>query len=272
MVREARLSEVRPADDEGPFAFAAFDATHASEPLAPAALLPGGIDVWGFSLAANDEESRAWADLLDADERLRCERFLRGADRRAFIVAHAVLRRIVSAYVGGEAAALRILADGDGKPRLAHTSAALHFSLAHAAGVALLAIGERPLGVDLEHERGDFVPLDLADRFFSPHERARLRALAPEARMEAFLRQWVAKEAVLKADGQGLRFPLEHLTIEIDGETASVADGAATPQRLRDWHVRMLALPHGWQGAVASAARGEVRLRRPPPAAQRSAS
>ena len=81
-------------------------------------------------------------------------------------------------------------------------------------------------------------------RFFAPGEAGRLQALAPERRELAFLRLWCAKEAVLKAHGQGLSFGLHRLEFIPDGDDehaplrllASDPElGAASDWQLHEW-------------------------------------
>ena len=81
---------------------------------------------------------------------------------------------------------------------------------------------------------------------------ADLRAQAPHD--VQFLRYWVAKEAVLKAQGVGLAFPLDAFAIVFarDGATARVT--STDPRRLSPaWTVRMLSVGAGWPAAVAAA-------------------
>jgi 4'-phosphopantetheinyl transferase len=76
---------------------------------------------------------------------------------------------------------------------------------------------------------------------------AELATLEPEARY------WVAKEAVLKAQGVGLGFPLDRFRIDFlpDGHAArleSLDPVALSPH----WTVRMLPCESGWLGAIAA--------------------
>ena len=63
----------------------------------------------------------------------------------------------------------------------------LRFNLAHADGLALLAVTRgREIGVDLERVRPDLATEEIAHRFFSAAENASLRALPEDVRPEAF--------------------------------------------------------------------------------------
>ena len=110
--------------------------------------------------------------------------------------------------------------DPSGRPRLLAPHQDHDTGWSHSGEQLLLALGRGvTLGVDLERLRPRPRALELADRFFAPGEAGRLQALAPERRELAFLRLWCAKEAVLKAHGQGLSFGLHRL------EFVPVADG-----------------------------------------------
>jgi 4'-phosphopantetheinyl transferase len=117
----------------------------------------------------------------------------------------------------------------------------------------LIAVAEgREVGVDLEPVRDDVDHRRLAERFFSLAERRAIES-AVDGPATAFFRHWVAKEAVLKAIGVGLRFPLERceVTITEDERTASVR-WRDTADMESTWSVRFLPLEAGWIAAVAS--------------------
>ncbi|MBP7465016.1 MAG: 4'-phosphopantetheinyl transferase superfamily protein [Xanthomonadales bacterium] len=135
--------------------------------------------------------------------------------------------------------------DPSGRPRLLAPHQDHDTGWSHSGEQLLLALGRGvTLGVDLERLRPRPRALELADRFFAPGEAGRLQALAPERRELAFLRLWCAKEAVLKAHGQGLSFGLHRLEFIPDGDDehaplrllASDPElGAASDWQLHEW-------------------------------------
>ncbi len=95
-----------------------------------------------------------------------------------------------------------IVRDEHGKPRLSR-HLARHFSLSHSGEWAVCALGESPLGIDIERAR-EVRAAALAARYFTPQEAALVERLSGEERQRAFFRLWTAKESVLKAQGTGL--------------------------------------------------------------------
>ena len=83
-----------------------------------------------------------------------------------------------------------------------------HFNLSHSGPYVVLAVGESPVGVDVECCRESRKAGALAKRYFTPEE----MAFAADSQ-ERFLRVWTAKEARLKWDGTGLRTPLNSVSV-----------------------------------------------------------
>ncbi|MFM8322791.1 MAG: 4'-phosphopantetheinyl transferase family protein, partial [Chloroflexota bacterium] len=179
-----------------------------SAPPAAPLLSPGQVHLWLLpvdppqpgSLQALDDP--AWLGLLDPGERSRAGRFRFARDRARFIARRALLRRILALYTGVPPTALAYAVNPFGKPHLPDHPA-LCFNTSHSAGLALVALARQvELGVDIEHARPDFDPLPLAERFFSPAERAALAALPSSRRQQAFYLCWSRKEAYIKAAGR----------------------------------------------------------------------
>ena len=99
--------------------------------------------------------------------------------------------------------------DGRGHP--------LAISVARAPGARLLALARHGrIGVDLEALRPSST-LEAASDLFLPTERAWAASLPEPLRWRALLALWTAKEAVLKALGQGLGFGLDQVELASDG-------------------------------------------------------
>jgi 4'-phosphopantetheinyl transferase len=125
------------------------------------------------------------------------------------------LMQLLGAYLDlpGDGVAL---IDGEfGRPSLdpAH-GALLGFNWSHSGEHALVAVGRNLApGIDIERRRQRHRALDIAEHYFHKEEYAGLIALPSEARSDAFLELWTAKEAVLKALGRGIAFGLDRLHV-----------------------------------------------------------
>ncbi len=96
------------------------------------------------------------------------------------------------------------------------------------------------LGVDIERVRPRPRLGEIAQRFFHPSEARWLQGLADDQATEAFVRLWCAKEAVLKAHGQGLSFGLHKLVFAQDNgqlwlHACDPALGSAAQWSLHEW-------------------------------------
>ena len=78
------------------------------------------------------------------------------------------------------------------------------FSVSHSEDIAVVALGYSPLGIDIEriHEIPEM--LAIAKRYFLDSECDQLFRLPRARRVRTFFDTWTAKEACLKATGEGL--------------------------------------------------------------------
>ena len=213
------------------------------------------VHVWFVEL---DQLASCMHDLqqtLDGNERVRAERFYFRRDRDHFIVAHGLLRLILSRYLNIEPSDLRFCYSLYGKPMLAKEvdGDRLRFNLSHSHGLALYAVTRaRELGIDIERIRPDLAYEQLAARFFSPREVAALRAVPTSHRLGAFFNCWTRKEAYIKARGEGLSFPLDHFDVSLaPGEPATLLSTIGDPLETSRWSLRELDLAPGYTAALA---------------------
>jgi phosphopantetheinyl transferase len=113
----------------------------------------------------------------------------------------------------------------DGAPYIAladgSADSGRHISVSHSSTHALLAISDRPVGADIDHERPTL--LRVASRFLSPEEFA---AFGDDIAL--LLKAWTAKEAVFKASALhpsdfaaqiALSRDLDHATVTVGNKS-----------------------------------------------------
>jgi medium-chain acyl-[acyl-carrier-protein] hydrolase len=181
-------------------------------PLLP----PGEVHLYRANLAQEAGNWQRWWPTLNAEEQQRAVHFAFASDRQHFVVCRGILRAILARYLSLPPQEVRFTAGPHGKPALdpAQGQAGLRFNLTHSEGLALYAMAwNREVGIDLERIRDQVEHQEIARRFFSPREARALEQLSGTERLKGFYRCWTRKEAVLKASGHGLLFPLDQVEV-----------------------------------------------------------
>jgi 4'-phosphopantetheinyl transferase len=109
--------------------------------------------------------------------------------------------------------------------------------------------------------------LELARRYFSPAETDWLLATPPDVQTAAFFTCWTAKEAYLKARGDGLLFPLDRFeALPVAGSDRLQLAVYGEPGEAERWSMTRFQIPAlAVEGAVAvEGANGAAILRRWP--------
>jgi 4'-phosphopantetheinyl transferase len=222
-------------------------------PLGTIRIAPKSVHVWSFSLDALAACREHCAQTLSRTEQARAQRFVDARNRNDFIVAHGVLRLLLARYTAIPAGKLAFTLGPNGKPALAQDGGAVSFNMTHSHGRALIAVSDgREVGIDLEQMNPDVQALAIARRYFCSSERAAIESAAGSAQAQSFFRYWVAKEAVLKGQGIGLKFPIDGFEVKFNARRTHAQVRALEDSRLaHNWRIRMLPLPGDWIGAVA---------------------
>lgn len=200
------------------------------------------VDVWYIGV---DEVPESLAVLLGGSERVRRRQILRKADRNRFLAAWVLARLVLGERLGRDPAALSFDRScaycGDqkhGKPAVASTGPGLDFSLSHTGGLAVVAVSDGVVGVDVADAAAGEQPLA---RALTEQERATCLSYADFARL------WTRKEAVLKAVGKGLA--IHPGRIEVLGSRLSALPGELG--RPEDYSLSDLPLPAPYVGSLA---------------------
>ncbi len=240
-----------------------------SEPLRQLdGILPDDeVHVWQVDLVAWEKEADSLLELLDPPEQAQAARFKFAEPRNQFVISRALLRRTLGRYLQIEAREVRFRTTANGKPELAlnrdrqsndrqandRQASDLRFNLSHTKGMTVIAIvRRRQVGVDVERIRADTNAVELAERFFSPQEVEWLQSQPADQHIPSFFSCWTAKEAYIKAHGDGLSLPLSSFGV-LPRPTASELQLQvyADPEESRRWSMWRLELGPTLRAALA---------------------
>jgi 4'-phosphopantetheinyl transferase len=184
--------------------------------------------------------SAALYTTLSRDERTRSARLRFERDRRRFVVAHGVLRMLLGRYLRIAPGAVRFVCNAFGKPELSPEVGRLKFNLSHSADLALVAIADAEIGVDVELIREESDWAGIARRFFSAADIDRLNRVPRHLYTQAFFKCWTKNEAYVKARGEGLA--MRPSPVDFDGTLYTLQPAAGYVGALvvegRDWRLR----------------------------------
>jgi 4'-phosphopantetheinyl transferase len=185
--------------------------------------------------------ARHW---LDEHEQEIAGRFLFERDRRQYLVAHALVRRVLALESGIPEAEAVIWRSSRGRPFLQKPAEGLprggrelDFNLSHAHGHNLLGVVRRHrIGVDVERlDRGDR-GFDAIVETFAESEQAWVAQAAPgRPRDRRVLRLWTLKEAYSKARGLGLGLPFDTFTFSLAEDRGVLAFQPPEQDSGRGW-------------------------------------
>lgn len=189
------------------------------------------VDIWQTSLIRSSLAIKELASSLNIEERSRADKFKLEIHRNRFIVARGVLRQILSLYLDLNPNKIEFIYSDRGKPYLSEDRLNLQFNLSHSEDLAVYAITQnKKIGIDVEYINSKNDCLDIARRFFSAKEIKTIEAATKAERSQLFFQFWTAKEAYLKATGEGLSGSLDKVEMNLEkGKYIYTIDGKNIP-------------------------------------------
>ncbi|HEY4354351.1 MAG TPA: 4'-phosphopantetheinyl transferase superfamily protein [Acidobacteriaceae bacterium] len=208
------------------------------------------IDLWSADLDAGEYSEAQACELLSPDERDRAQRFRFPLHRSRYTIRRGILRTLLGRYLDQTPESILFSYGSHGKPLL--SGHGLHFNLSHSGAQACFAFSPvSPLGIDIERVRAMPDLLHAAGGFCSSTELAVLRSLSPDQQTQAFFRCWTRKEALVKALGPGLSYPLDRISVSFE-EPARLLDVQHNPSELMQWHFHSWDPGSDYLGAIVS--------------------
>lgn len=235
---------------------------------APPPELEGEVHLWlAFPDTIREPGLLArFQSVLDPAEKMTWGRFRFERHRHQYLVAHALLRWVLSRYAPVAPAAWHFERGAYGRPEISRTpcSPPLRFNISHTNGLVACAVAsDADIGVDVEEVRRGKALLEIASVVFSDQEAAALRCLPKERRVERFFDYWTLKEAYIKARGMGLALPLKGFSFCVtDGEPLRIGIDPELKDAAESWSFFLLQPTARHRAALASrCVRKSPRLR-----------
>lgn len=161
------------------------------------------------------EKLIALPNVLNQEEIARAERFVVEHAKQEFLTARITLKYLLASILGIEPMAITFKTNDYKKPFLSFThQQAINFNVSHTRDwVAILISREKNVGIDIQYHQLKTDFLKIAKRFFYGDEYELLLKASPNQKKHFFYRMWAAKEAIIKAIGTGMYYPLDHVNV-----------------------------------------------------------
>lgn len=177
-------------------------------------IFPGKVDlqddtVYVFRVFVQKyyEVAKRLKDILSDDELHTASRYFHTKDMISCISGKAALRMILSKLLGKRPEKIQFLLSANKKPRIEE----IEFNVSHSGDQILIAVGTKPVGIDIEYINRDFNFESILDSVFNIEEIASIN-LSKDLSL-SFYNLWTRKEAILKATGEGLADDLTQISV-----------------------------------------------------------
>lgn len=188
-----------------------------------------------------------YLEMLSDEEHQRQSTLQSKRDRTRYVIECAMVRSVLSRYAPVSPRQWRIVEDAHGRRTIDGKcigASPISVDISHADRLILLGVTSRQaLGVGSENISARVAASNMADRCFSWHEIAKLRALPEALQHDRFLEYWTLKESYLKAQSASPKIHPQWFSFELtQKEDISVSFSPAMdddPNRWRFWLLRI---------------------------------
>lgn len=208
------------------------------------------VDLDGMKLSIRDAEQ-----MLPESEKFRSDGFCLETIRTLYIKCHYLLRLLLGQYLGKGFYHQEFHYNEHGKPSLKNDSQnnACYFNLSNTGSICVYVFTKAcDPGVDVEKIETIDNMNNIVERFFSSSEKIKYFALPEQNRKKIFFQYWVRKEALLKAIGTGLSYPLDKFDV-ISDETRNAPFYITTNHQNSEteWMIQDINIMDGYAAALA---------------------
>lgn len=193
------------------------------------------IHIWKVNASFVAKNEERLLGVMSEDEISRYRSFRYEKDRLLFCGGITMLRIVLGWYLQSDPRLFHIQKAEKGKPFIRCTPP-LEFNISHSEDLVLCGFSRHAIGVDVEKVVGFEDMPGTAKHSFSKAEFEKWKALPIPALKNGFYDCWTRKEAIIKAVGHGLSYPLQSFSVvfgeKVGKEVQSVPWSARDTQGL----------------------------------------
>ena len=154
--------------------------------------------------------SKCW-ECLSVKEKIQANKYYTKSLSDKYIMSHGILRYIRSHYTKQYPKEIEFTHNEYGKPFLKNSNIYFNMSHSHNMVTYIVALNQR-VGIDIELHDNNLNVQELASLVLTSAESQYLSSLNSKEKFALFYHLWTKKESLIKANGQGLSYPIN--TIE----------------------------------------------------------
>jgi 4'-phosphopantetheinyl transferase len=207
------------------------------------------MHIWRVRLARETCDLEYYWSIISDDERNNAKEFRFIKDKNRYIIARAILRKIISLYMNNVDPKSIIFGYTEyAKPYLITNNNIylLKFNLSHSEDSIIYGFSrEVDIGVDIEFFNQELIIEDVIEYCCSIEEKKKLEELSIDHKY--FYKLWVSKESLVKAMGLGLSYDFRKISINIDNDVVNII----SPNK-SNWMIKLFPSYDGYYSAVAS--------------------
>lgn len=217
-------------------------------------LTKNDIHVWQIAEPSSSDKSYPLARYLSDTETQRALRFKFTKHGLWWAYVRDAMRDVLSKYTDTSPSEIGLLTSDKGKPYLdKNRHPQLYFNQSHTKNMACLAITNAgPIGIDIEEVKVMNDMNEIASRFFSTQEQSHFSQIKDlQTKTNTFFQIWTKKEAVLKANGQGMFIGLDTFDISpLSNNTWQQTTTRPPLSETGEYYVKTLDYPKPYMAAL----------------------
>lgn len=158
----------------------------------------------------NTDQLKELMNYISKERLVRVHKYYFEKDKIRCIIGEILLRFILKKHYGIENSEIKFQYSQYGKPYL-ELYENIYFNLSHSGDWVVCAVGNVPIGVDIEKKEENFPQIY---KFFSKKEILQLHQTAKDNQADLFYRIWTLKESFVKNIGEGLNHSFKKFSFD----------------------------------------------------------